>query len=87
MTNYDCFSDWAWGHIEDYYKNQDELLIAQTNDLSIIDFISRCALEALSDLSVDEQDEMFGFTLQQVESENLLDEFYKEVAKEVLVVN
>lgn len=74
MTNYECFSDWAWGHIEDVYDLTEEDGIS----LDSLDFILKCAREALSGLSSEEQDEVFGFTLAQVKNEDLLDHFYAQ---------
>lgn len=83
MTNYDCFSDWAWGHIEDFYRNKDNALDSGVKNLSILNFISKCAEEALCDLDIEEQEEMFGFTLEEVAKGELLDRFYsQEILKE-----
>ena len=76
MTEFDCFTDWAWGHIDDYYRNQEDRLIADIQDFSILNFITKCAQEALSDLNPEQQEEMFGFTLEKVTQGELLDSFF-----------
>jgi hypothetical protein len=83
MTNYDCFSWWAWGHIQDYYRIEDEILFLDVQDGSILKVISRCAQEALCDYDIEEQKEIFGFTLEQVSQGKLLEAFYiNEILKE-----
>ena len=74
MTNYDCFSDWAWGHIQDVYGLNEDGGIT----LDLLQFVENCANEAQLSLSKEEQDEMFRFTLDQVKNGDLLDHFYAE---------
>lgn len=83
MTNFNYFAEWAWGHIDDYYQNEKDTLISDVRDFSILKFISECAQEALEGLDVEEQEEMFGFTLEQILKGELLDSFYyNEILKE-----
>jgi hypothetical protein len=83
MTSYNCFSDWAWGHIEYYYRDEEDILISDVQDGSILKVISKCAQEALCDFDLKEQDEFFGFTLEQVAQGELLQAFYiNEILKE-----
>jgi hypothetical protein len=83
MTSLECFTDWAWGHIEDVYSDREVALFSSTKNLSILNFISKCAQEALCDLDLEEQEEMFGFTLEEVAKGDLLDRFYSsEILKE-----
>ncbi len=83
MTTYDCFSDWAWGHIEDYYRNEEDTLFLDIQDGSIMKVISQCAQVALCDFDTEEQDEIFGFTLEEIDQGELLESFYNnEILKE-----
>ena len=83
MTNYDCFSDWARGHIQDYYQNEEESLILGAQEGSIMKAVSKCAKEALNGLDSEEQEEIFGFTLEQIDRGELLKAFYiNEILKE-----
>lgn len=79
MTNYQCFSDWAWGHIQDAYNLRED----DGFPLDLVWFIESCARDALIDFPPEEQDEVFGFTLDQVQSGDLLDQFCSEFAREV----
>jgi hypothetical protein len=69
MINYECFSDWAWGHIEDCYGINENHVINYDH----AEFVADCAKEVLFDLSTKEQEEIFGFTLDQVINGNLLE--------------
>ena len=83
MTTFEYFSWWAWGHVQDYYRNEEEILFLDIEDGSILKVISKCAQEALCDFDLNEQEEIFGFTLEQVAQGDLLESFYtNEILKE-----
>ena len=76
MTTFDYFSWWAWGHIQDYYRNEQEVLFTDIQNGSILVVISKCAQEALCDFDPKEQEEVFGFTLEQIDKHELIESFY-----------
>ena len=77
MTDYQCFCDWAWGHIQDVYN------LTEDDDIpfDIDQFIETCAKDALIGFAPEEQYELFGFTLDQIQNEDLLNQFYSEFSK------
>jgi hypothetical protein len=77
MTDYQCFCDWARGHIQDVYNltGDDDIPI------DIDQFIVTCTEDALIDFTPEEQYEIVGFTLDQIQNEDLLDQFYSKFSK------
>jgi len=62
MTSYEHFCDFTWGHLEDVFE------IEEPNPLPsrtpYLEFIKGCAFSALGDFSEPDQEQIFGFTLE-----------------------
>jgi len=74
MTNYDCFSEFAWGHVEDVFERDESQGLPRYSPYA--EFIAGCAFIALNEFSGEEQQATFGFTLNDISGHNLIDQFY-----------